>query len=69
MPTSHRRSTAPADGIRYEATCSASGQTVTCHSEVTLDQLDLVPEQYAGLRNALTKLRAYERRIVLLTKT
>lgn len=58
-----------ADGIRYEATCSAAGQTVTCHTEVTLDQLDLAPEQYAGLRDALTQLRAYERRIVLLTKT
>jgi len=35
---------------------------------VTLDQLDLAPDQYPGLRDALTQLRAYERRIVLLTK-
>ena len=46
----------------------AAGQSITCHSEVTLDKLELAPEQYAGLRDALSKLRGYERRIVLLTR-
>jgi hypothetical protein len=58
-----------AEGITYRDGCEATGQTIVCHSEVTVDKLELAPEQYAGLRDALSKLRAYERHIVLLTRT
>jgi hypothetical protein len=57
-----------AEGISYDTHCEASGQTVTCHTEVTLDKLDLAPEKYGAFRDAMNKLRAYERRIVLLEK-
>jgi len=56
------------DGIKYTSACSATGQTITCHTEVTLDRIDLSPAQYAGFHDAIAKLRAYERRVVLLTR-
>jgi hypothetical protein len=57
-----------ADGLRYAAGCEASGQIVTCTSEIVLDKLVVPTDKYAAFREALTKLRAYERRIVLLTR-
>jgi transglutaminase-like putative cysteine protease len=57
-----------ADGVSYSSTCEAQGQTVTCHEEVKLDKLVLGTAQYAAFHDALSKLQAYERRVVLLTR-
>jgi len=57
-----------ADGVSYTHECDAKGQTVTCHVEVKLDKLVVAPEQYAAYHDALAKLKAYERRVILLVK-
>ncbi|HEY1558487.1 MAG TPA: DUF3857 domain-containing protein [Kofleriaceae bacterium] len=57
-----------AEGVSYTHTCDAKGQTVTCHVEVKLDKLVIAPEQYAAYHDALAKLKAYERRVILLVK-
>jgi transglutaminase-like putative cysteine protease len=57
-----------AEGIAFASTCKDEGRRVTCASEVTVDRFDVAPDKYAGYRDALAKLRAYERRIVLLIK-
>jgi hypothetical protein len=57
-----------AEGVSFTSACETAGQTVTCHHEVKLDKLVVAPEQYPAFRAAITKLEAYERRIVLLTK-
>jgi hypothetical protein len=54
--------------VSYTHTCDAKGQTVTCHVEVKLDKLVIAPEQYAAYHDALAKLKAYERRVILLVK-
>jgi hypothetical protein len=41
---------------------------VSCHDEITLDKLVLDTAQYAPYHDALAKLQAYERRVVLLEK-
>jgi transglutaminase-like putative cysteine protease len=56
------------DGIAYKGACETRAQLVTCHTEVVLDRLELPVDKYPAFRAAITKLRAYERRIVLLTK-
>ena len=45
-----------------------NGQTVTCHHEIKLDKLVVDNAQYGAFHDALAKLQAYERRVVLLTK-
>jgi hypothetical protein len=55
--------------VRYTQGCEVSGQTVTCKGEIKLDKLIVAVDQYAAFREAITKLQAYERRIVLLTKS
>lgn len=57
-----------ADGISYSSSCEAAGQNVTCHDEIKLDKIVVSPEKYPAFHDAMTKLEAYERRIVLLTK-
>jgi hypothetical protein len=57
-----------ADAVSYSSECTAAGQTVTCHDEIKLDQLSLPVAKYGAFREALAKLRAYERRVVLLVK-
>jgi hypothetical protein len=57
-----------ADGVSYSSGCETNGQTVTCKGEIKLDKLVVPVEQYGAFREALTKLQAYERRIVLLTR-
>ncbi len=57
-----------AAGVSYSSACETSGQTVSCHDEIKLDKLVLGNDQYAGFHDALAKLQAYERRVVLLTK-
>jgi len=57
-----------AEGVSFTSACEAAGQTVTCHHEVKLDKLVVAPEAYPAFRAAISKLEAYERRIVLLTK-
>jgi hypothetical protein len=57
-----------ADGVRYSSGCEANGQTVTCKGELVLDKLVVPTDKYGAFRAALTKLQAYERRIVLLTR-
>ncbi len=57
-----------AEGVRYSSGCEASGQTVTCKGELVLDKLVVPTDKYGAFREALTKLQAYERRIVLLTR-
>ncbi|MEO6777116.1 MAG: DUF3857 domain-containing protein [Kofleriaceae bacterium] len=57
-----------AAGVTYSSACEASGQTVTCHDEIKLDKLVLESAQYPAFHDALAKLQAYERRVVLLTK-
>ena len=57
-----------ADGLVYSSGCEAVGQTVTCKGEIKLDKLVVPTEKYGAFRDALTKLQAYERRIVLLTR-
>jgi hypothetical protein len=56
------------DGITYRSSCEVQAQTVTCHTEVALDRIELPADKYEAFRVAIAKLRAYERRIVLLTK-
>jgi len=41
---------------------------VTCHDEVVLDTLVVENASYGAFHDALAKLGAYERRVVLLTK-
>lgn len=57
-----------AEGVKFSSMCEAAGQTVTCKGEIRLDRLVVPTESYGAFRDALTKLRAYERRVVLLTK-
>jgi len=56
------------DGIKYAGGCTASGAVINCHNEVTVDQIALPADRYAGYRDAMAKVRAYERRVVILTK-
>ncbi|HEU0031733.1 MAG TPA: DUF3857 and transglutaminase domain-containing protein [Kofleriaceae bacterium] len=56
------------DGIKYSSKCQTQAQTVSCHTEVVIDRVELPVDKYAGFREAITKLRAYERGIVLLTR-
>lgn len=56
------------DGVAYSSACAANGQTVSCHDEIKLDKLVLETAQYGAFHDALAKLQAYERRVVLLTK-
>jgi cellulose synthase operon protein C len=57
-----------AEGVKYSSECSAAGQTVTCKGEIVLDKMVVPAEKYGAFREALTKLQAYERRVVLLQK-
>lgn len=57
-----------APGLNYDDACTATGQTVTCHSELALDRLIIDAKQYAEFHAAMTKLGAYERRVILLTR-
>ena len=57
-----------AAGVSYSSACEATGQTVSCHDEIKLDKLVLGNDQYGAFHDALAKLQAYERRVVLLTK-
>jgi transglutaminase-like putative cysteine protease len=57
-----------AEGAKYSAECTAEGQTVTCKGEVTLDKIVVPTDKYGALHDAMAKLQAYERRIVLLVK-
>ncbi|HEV8331468.1 MAG TPA: hypothetical protein VGQ22_08620, partial [Steroidobacteraceae bacterium] len=57
-----------AEGVTYSSACEATGQTVTCKGEIKLDKLVVPTDKYGVFREALSKLQAYERRIVLLTK-
>jgi hypothetical protein len=57
-----------AGGLTFSSSCAAEKQTVTCKSEIKLDQLTVPPETYPAFREAMTKLQAYERRVVLLTR-
>ena len=56
------------DGVSFTSACEANGQKVTCHDEIKLDKIVLGTEQYTAFHDAITKLQAYERRVVLLTK-
>jgi hypothetical protein len=56
------------DGVAYSSACEANGQTVSCHDEIKLDKLELDTAHYTAFHDALAKLQAYERRVVLLTK-
>jgi cellulose synthase operon protein C len=57
-----------AEGLAFSSSCAAAGQTVTCKAEIKLDKLTVPAEKYPAFRDALTKLQAYERRVVLLTR-
>jgi hypothetical protein len=57
-----------AEGAKYTSECTAAGQTVTCKGEITMDKLVVGTDKYAPLHDAMAKLQAYERRVVLLTK-
>jgi hypothetical protein len=57
-----------AEGVKYSSECTANGQTVTCKGEIVLDKLVVPADKYGAFRAALTKLQAYERRVVLLQK-
>jgi hypothetical protein len=57
-----------ADGTKYTSECTAAGQTVTCKGEITMDKIVVGTDKYAPLHDAMAKLQAYERRIVLLVK-
>ncbi|HTL34035.1 MAG TPA: DUF3857 and transglutaminase domain-containing protein [Kofleriaceae bacterium] len=57
-----------AEGVKFSSECSASGQTVTCKDEIVLDKMVVPADKYGAFREALTKLQAYERRVVLLQK-
>ncbi len=56
------------EGVSYSSGCEANGQTVTCKGELKLDKLVVPVDKYTAFREALTKLQAYERRIVLLKR-
>ena len=58
-----------ADGVHFTSACEAKGQTVSCHDEIKLDKLVLDTAQYPPYHDALAKLQAYERRVVLLEKS
>ena len=60
--------TGTANGVAFSDKCAAAGQTVTCHREITISNLEIAATEYAAFRDAFTKLHAYERRIVVLTK-
>ena len=60
--------TGSADGVAFSDRCSATGQTVTCHRELTVSELEIASSQYGAFRDVFAKLHAYERRIVVLTK-
>ena len=60
--------TGSAEGLTFSQGCEAAGQTVTCSGEIKLDKLVVPADKYGAFRDALTKMQAYERRIVLLTK-
>ncbi|HEV7556789.1 MAG TPA: DUF3857 and transglutaminase domain-containing protein [Kofleriaceae bacterium] len=55
-------------GIKYAGGCTASGAVINCHNEVIVDQIALPADRYAGYRDAMAKVSAYERRVVILTK-
>jgi transglutaminase-like putative cysteine protease len=57
-----------AAGVHFTSACEANGQTVSCHDEIKLDKLVIDTAQYAPYHDALAKLQAYERRVVLLEK-
>jgi hypothetical protein len=57
-----------AEGVHYTSGCEAAGQTVTCTGEIKIDKLLVPADSYPGFRDAMAKLRAYERRVVLLTR-
>jgi hypothetical protein len=57
-----------AEGVAFTSECSAKGQTVACHDEIKLDKLVVPTDKYTAFRSVMTKLDAYERRIVLLVK-
>jgi len=59
---------ATAEGAKYTSECTTSGQTVTCKGEITLDKPVVATDKYTSLHDAMAKLQAYERRVVLLTK-
>ena len=56
------------NGLKYTESCTAAGQDVTCHGELVIDKLVLDAKQYAEFHDAMAKLGAYRRRVVLLTK-
>jgi transglutaminase-like putative cysteine protease len=58
-----------AEGIRYADKCEATGQMVSCKTELVLDKLVLPATSYQPFFEAMAKLQAYERRVVLLTKS
>jgi len=58
-----------AEGLSFSSSCFFEKQTVTCKSEIKLDKLTVPPEKYPAFREAMTKLQAYERRVVLLTRS
>ncbi|HEY1551570.1 MAG TPA: DUF3857 and transglutaminase domain-containing protein [Kofleriaceae bacterium] len=58
-----------AAGVHYTSACEANGQTVSCHDEIKLDKIVVDTAEYAPYHDALAKLQAYERRVVLLQKT
>ena len=58
-----------AAGVHYTSGCETKGQTVSCHDEIKLDKLVLDTKEYAPYHDALAKLQAYERRVVLLEKS
>jgi hypothetical protein len=57
-----------ADGVAFTSACEAKGATVTCHDEIKVDKLVIAPAKYPAYHDALAKLQAYERRVVLLVK-
>ena len=59
---------ASADGVTYSSACTNEGRTVSCKAEIKLDQITIAADRYPAFRDALAKLRAYERRIVVLTR-
>jgi hypothetical protein len=54
--------------VKYTSECNAAGQNVTCTGEIVLDKMVVPADKYSAFRTALTKLQAYERRVVLLQK-
>ncbi|MBA3499167.1 MAG: hypothetical protein H0T65_02275, partial [Deltaproteobacteria bacterium] len=58
-----------ADGITYREECQAIGQRVTCHAELAVSKVSLPADKYIPFHEAMAKRGAYERRVVLLTKS